>query len=353
MLKLDILGHDDPTVIRMLEDLTGIKAHNIPFGDKKTMSLFLNTDALGVTPEDINSPVGTYAIPEFGTKFVRQMLVDTKPTTFSELVRISGLSHGTDVWLNNAQTLIQEGKTTLSEAICTRDDIMMYLIHHGMDKSHSFKIMESVRKGKGLKPEDEEEMRAHDVPEWYIGSCKKIKYMFPKAHAVAYVTMAYRIAYYKVYCPMAFYCTYFTVRADDFDAELMAQGREHALEITKMLVNKEKEKQASEKEKGMITVFEVVNEMYARGLKFLSIDLYKSDAYRFIPTDDGILPPLNAIAGLGTNAAKSIVEAREEQAFASVDDFKNRAKVTKTIVEIMRGQGMFKNLPESDQITFF
>ena len=353
LLKLDILGHDDPTVIRMLEDLTGIKAHDIPFGDQKTMSIFLNTDALGVTPEDINSPVGTYAIPEFGTKFVRQMLVDTKPTTFSELVRISGLSHGTDVWLNNAQTLIQEGKTTLSEAICTRDDIMMYLIHHGMDKSHSFKIMESVRKGKGLKPEDEEEMRAHDVPEWYIGSCKKIKYMFPKAHAVAYVTMAYRIAYYKVYCPMAFYCTYFTVRADDFDAELMAQGKDHALQITKMLIDKERDKQASEKEKGMITVFEVVNEMYARGLKFLPIDLYKSDAYKFIPTENGILPPLNAIAGLGTNAAKSIVEARDEQIFASVDDFRNRAKVTKTIVEIMRGQGMFKDLPESDQITFF
>ncbi len=353
LLKLDILGHDDPTVIRMLEDLTGIKAHDIPFGDKKTMSIFLNTDALGVTADEINSPVGTYAIPEFGTKFVRQMLVDTKPTTFSELVRISGLSHGTDVWLNNAQTLIQEGKTTLSQAICTRDDIMMYLIHHGMDKSHSFKIMESVRKGKGLKPEDEEEMRAHNVPEWYIGSCKKIKYMFPKAHAVAYVTMAYRIAYFKVYYPMEFYCTYFTVRADDFDAELMAQGKDYAMNITKMLINKEKEKQASDKEKSMITVLEVVNEMYARGLKFLPIDLYKSDAYRFIPTENGIIPPLNAIAGLGTNAAKSIVEARDEQAFASIDDFKNRAKVTKTIVEIMRNQGIFKDLPESDQITFF
>ena len=353
LLKLDILGHDDPTVIRMLEDITGIKAHDIPFGDSETMSLFLNTDALKVTPEEINSPVGTYAIPEFGTKFVRQMLVDTKPTTFSELVRISGLSHGTDVWLNNAQTVIAEGKATLSEAICTRDDIMMYLIHHDMDKSQSFKIMESVRKGKGLKPEDEEAMREHNVPEWYIESCKKIKYMFPKAHAVAYVTMAYRIAYFKVHYPMAFYCTYFTVRADEFDAECMAQGKDHALEITKMLVAKDRDKQASDKEKGMITVLEVVNEMYARGLKFLPIDLYKSHSFKFLPTDEGIRPPLNAIAGLGTNAAKSIVAAREAQEFSSVEDFRNRAKVTKTIVEIMRGQGMFKGLPESNQITFF
>ena len=353
LLKLDILGHDDPTVIRMLEDLTGVSAKDIPTDDKKTMSLFTSTEALGVKPEDINSPVGTYAVPEFGTKFVRQMLVDTQPTTFSELVRISGLSHGTDVWLNNAQTLIKEGKTTLSEAICTRDDIMVYLIYKGVEKGLAFKIMESVRKGKGLTPDYEAAMRENNVPEWYIGSCKKIKYMFPKAHAVAYVTMAFRIAWFKVNYPMEFYCAYFTVRADEFDAELMAMGRDNAIESMKMLENKEREKLATDKDKNSMTILEVAIEMYSRGINFLPIDLEKSDAYRFIPTKEGIRPPLNAIAGLGTNAAKSIVEAREQAPFATVEDFTKRAKVTKTIVEIMRSRGMFGNLPESDQITFF
>ncbi len=353
LLKLDILGHDDPTVIKMLEDLTGVSARDIPIDDKKTMSLFTGTDALGVTPEAINSPVGTYAVPEFGTKFVRQMLVDTKPTTFSELVRISGLSHGTDVWLNNAQTLIKDGKTTLAEAICTRDDIMVYLIYKGVEKGLAFKIMESVRKGKGLTPEYESAMRECNVPEWYIGSCKKIKYMFPKAHAVAYVTMAFRIAYFKVYYPMEFYCTYFTVRADEFDAEIIAGGMEDAKKNMAILEAKERDKQATDKDKNMITILEVALEMYARGLNFLPIDLDKSHAYKFIPTPEGILPPLNAIAGLGTNAAKSIVEARESAPFASIEDFSKRARVTKTIVEIMRGKGMFKDIPESDQVTFF
>ena len=353
LLKLDILGHDDPTVIRMLEDLTGISAKDIPVDDKATMSLFTSTEALGVTPEDINSPVGTYAVPEFGTKFVRQMLVDTQPTTFSELVRISGLSHGTDVWLNNAQTLIKEGKTTLSEAICTRDDIMVYLIYKGVEKGLAFKIMESVRKGKGLTPDYEAAMRENNVPEWYIGSCKKIKYMFPKAHAVAYVTMAFRIAWFKVHHPMAFYCAYFTVRADEFDAELMASGKDEAIRNMKILEAKDREKQTSDKEKNVITIMEVVIEMYARGLNFLPIDLEKSDSHRFIPTPDGILPPLNAIAGLGTNAAKSIVEAREQMPFTSVEDFAQRAKVTKTITEIMKNRGMFSHIPDSDQVTFF
>ena len=353
LLKLDILGHDDPTVIRMLEDLTGVSAKDIPTDDKKTMSLFTSTEALGVTPEDINSPVGTYAIPEFGTKFVRQMLVDTQPTTFSELVRISGLSHGTDVWLNNAQTLIKEGKTTLSEAICTRDDIMVYLIYKGVEKGLSFKIMESVRKGKGLTPDYEAAMRENNVPEWYIGSCKKIKYMFPKAHAVAYVTMAFRIAWFKVNYPMEFYCAYFTVRADEFDAELMALGRDKAIESMKMLENKERDKLATDKDKNSMTILEVAIEMYSRGINFLPISLTESDSYKFIPTPEGIRPPLNAIAGLGTNAAKSIVEAREERPFETVEDFTKRAKVTKTIVEIMRSRGMFEGMLESDQITFF
>ena len=353
LLKLDILGHDDPTAIRMLEDLTGLSAHDIRMDDQKTMSLFTSTEALGVTPEQINSPVGTYAVPEFGTKFVRQMLVDTQPTTFSELVRISGLSHGTDVWLNNAQTLIKEGKTTLSKAICTRDDIMVYLIYCGVEKGLAFKIMESVRKGKGLTPEFEAAMRENNVPEWYIGSCKKIKYMFPKAHAVAYVTMAVRIAYYKVYYPMEFYCTYFTVRADEFDAELMANGMEEAQKNMRILEAKVRDKQSTSKDENLITILEVAIEMYARGLKFLPLDLEKSHSYKFIPTPEGIIPPLNAIAGLGTNAARSIVEAREQAPFASVEDLCKRAKVTKTIVEIMRNRGMFKNLPESDQVTFF
>ena len=353
LLKLDILGHDDPTAIRMLEDLTGLNAHDIRMDDQKTMSLFTSTEALGVTPEQINSPVGTYAVPEFGTKFVRQMLVDTQPTTFSELVRISGLSHGTDVWLNNAQTLIKEGKTTLSKAICTRDDIMVYLIYCGVEKGLAFKIMESVRKGKGLTPDFEAAMRENNVPDWYIGSCKKIKYMFPKAHAVAYVTMAVRIAYYKVYYPMEFYCTYFTVRADEFDAELMANGMEEAQKNMKMLEAKIRDKQSTAKDENLVTILEVAIEMYARGLNFLPMDLEKSHSYKFIPTPEGIIPPLNALAGLGTNAAKSIVEAREEAPFASVEDLCKRAKVTKTIRELMRSRGMFKNLPESDQVTFF
>ena len=250
LLKLDILGHDDPTVIRMLQDLTGIDPIKIPMGDEATMSLFLNTDALGVSPEDIDSDVGTFAVPEFGTKFVRQMLVDTKPHTFSELVRISGLSHGTDVWLNNAQDLIRDGTTTLSKAICTRDDIMVYLIHHGLPNDMAFKIMESVRKGKGLTEDMEALMKEHNIPQWYILSCKKIKYMFPKAHAVAYVTMAYRIAYCKVHYAKEFYATYFTVRADDFDYVLMGHGKEKLLENKRMIEAKGNE--MSDKEKNVI-----------------------------------------------------------------------------------------------------
>ena len=226
LLKLDILGHDDPTVIRMLEDLTGVDARDITIGEKNTMGIFSSTEPLGIKPEDINSQVGTFAIPEFGTKFVRQMLVDTKPTTFAELIRISGLSHGTDVWLNNAQDLIRNNITTLSNVISTRDDIMLYLIQAGLEPKTAFKIMEDVRKGKGLKEEYEKEMREKNVPAWYIDSCKKIKYMFPKAHAAAYVMMAFRIAWFKVNYPKEFYATYFTVKADDFDAELMCNGQD-------------------------------------------------------------------------------------------------------------------------------
>ncbi len=353
LLKLDILGHDDPTVIRMLRDLTGIDPVTVPMGDPMTMSLFTGTEALGVTPEAINSPVGTFAVPEFGTKFVRQMLVDTKPTTFSELVRISGLSHGTDVWLNNAQDLVRQGICTLKDAICTRDDIMVYLIHHGVENAKAFKIMESVRKGKGLTEEFEEIMKAHDVPDWYIKSCKKIKYMFPKAHAVAYVTSAYRIAYFKVHYPKEFYCAYFTVRADEFDADLMARGELVARDSLKTLEAKEAAKEASAKDGNVMTILEVVIEMYARGISFDKIDLYKSDATKFMPTETGILPPLNALAGVGTNAAKAIAEARGGEKFDSIEDLQQRSKANKTVIEVMKKAGILDGLPESSQMDFF
>ena len=353
LLKLDILGHDDPTVIRMLRDLTGIDPVTVPMGDPMTMSLFTGTEALGVTPEAINSPVGTFAVPEFGTKFVRQMLVDTKPTTFSELVRISGLSHGTDVWLNNAQDLVRQGICTLKDAICTRDDIMVYLIHHGVENAKAFKIMESVRKGKGLTEEFEEIMREHDVPDWYIKSCKKIKYMFPKAHAVAYVTSAYRIAYFKVHHPKEFYCAYFTVRADEFDADLMARGELVARDSLKTLEAKEAAKEASAKDGNVMTILEVVIEMYARGISFDKIDLYKSDATKFLPTETGILPPLNALAGVGTNAAKAIAEARGGEMFDSIEDLQQRSKANKTVIEVMKKAGILDGLPESSQMDFF
>jgi len=351
LLKLDILGHDDPTVIKMLEDLTGIDAKSIPMGDPQTMSLFLNTTSLGVTPDEIDSDVGTFAVPEFGTKFVRQMLVDTCPKTFSELVRISGLSHGTDVWLNNAQELISKGTATLSQAICTRDDIMVYLINHGLPNDMAFKIMESVRKGKGLTEEMEELMKKHDVPGWYILSCKKIKYMFPKAHAVAYVTMAYRIAYCKVHYPKEFYATYFTVRADDFDYILMGYGKEKLLENKRIIEAKGMD--MSDKEKNVITIMEVCNEMYARGISFLPVDLYKSHATKFIPTPEGLVPPLNALPGLGTNAANAIAKAREDGQFWSIDDLQQRSKSTKTVIEVLKNAGVLKGMRESSQVSFF
>ncbi len=350
LLKLDILGHDDPTAIKMLEDLTGVSAKDIPLDDQKTMSLFTGTQALGVTSEEIDSTVGTYGVPEFGTKFVRQMLVDTKPTKFAELVRISGLSHGTDVWLNNAQTLIESGTTTLSEAICTRDDIMTYLIYKGVDKSLSFKIMESVRKGKGLTPDFEEAMRAQDVPEWYIDSCKKIKYMFPKAHAVAYVTMAFRIAWFKVNYPAEYYATFFSVRADDFDIEIMGTegvARQNRKSIESL------GNDASKKQQDVLTILEIVCEMFSRGIKFLPIDLYKSKATDFCVTEEGLIPPLNSIPGLGANAAETIVRAREEERFYSIEDLHTRGKVANTIIDKMRDMGILNGMPESSQISLF
>ncbi|MCD8391327.1 MAG: PolC-type DNA polymerase III [Firmicutes bacterium] len=355
LLKLDELGHDDPTVIRMLEDLTGVDAQTIPIGEPETMSLFTSNKALKLLPgKDIGTDMGTYGVPEFGTKFVRQMLEDTKPTTFSELARISGLSHGTDVWLGNAQELIRQGKCDLSHSICARDDIMIYLMSCGVKPEHSFKIMEMVRKGKGLTPEFEEEMRGNNVPDWYIDSCKKIKYMFPKAHAVAYVMSAFRIAWFKVHYPVAFYIAYYSVRADDFDAEIMANGEDRARRELEIMNEKKKDGSISPKEENVIPILEICIEMYSRGIDFKRIDLYKSHATDFLPTDDGmILPPLNALQGIGTNAAKAITDERDKGEFKTVAELKQRTGITKTAAEILENYGCFANLPDTDQVSLF
>ena len=351
LLKLDILGHDDPTVLRMLQDLTGLDPKTIPLNDPKVISLFTSPDALGVTKEELGCEVGSYGLPEFGTKFVRQMLVDTQPKSFADLVRISGLSHGTDVWLNNAQYFIKEGYTTLKDCIATRDDIMVYLMYKDLPPKTAFTIMEKVRKGKGLSEEDEALMREKNVPDWYIESCKRIKYMFPKGHAVAYVMMAVRIAYYKVYYPEAYYTTYFTVRADDFDADLICKGEEAIkakMEELNSLGNN-----ISVKEKGLLTILEISYEMYKRGLNFLKVDLYKSEATKFKIEEDGIRPPLNALQGVGDNAAKSIVECRENGEFISKEDLRLRSKVSKTVIETLDNHGCLEGMQESNQLSLF
>ena len=352
LLKLDILGHDDPTMIRMLQDITKVDPKKIPLDDKETMSIFSSTKALGVTEDQIHSPVGTFGIPEFGTKFVRGMLVDTMPTKFEELLRISGLSHGTDVWLNNAQSLIEAGTIKLEDAICTRDDIMLYLIKKGMPPKPSFKIMECVRKGKGLTEEQETLMRENDVPDWYIDSCKKIKYMFPKAHAAAYVTMAFRIAWFKVHIPMAYYTAYFSIRADAFDSEYMIHGKEKV--INKMREIDAEGNAATAKDKDMYSTLEIVLEMYERGIKFLPIDLYESDATKFIMEEDGIRPPLNSIAGLGNVAALNIQNAHQKEGkFMSVEELKIRAGVGKSAVELLEKAGCLKGMTLSNQMSLF
>ncbi len=353
LLKLDILGHDDPTMIRMLQDLTGIDPVKIPLDDPQVMSLFKNTDALGIKPEQIGGcPLGALGIPEFGTDFVIQMLIDTKPSSFSDLVRISGLSHGTDVWLGNAQTLIEEGKATISTAICTRDDIMTYLINTGVESSLSFTIMESVRKGKGLKPEWEEAMTAAGVPDWYIWSCKKIKYMFPKAHAAAYVMMAWRIAYCKVNYPQAYYAAYFSIRASAFSYEIMCQGQAHLENV--MADYKRRQDTLSKKEQDTQKDMKIVQEMYARGYEFVPIDIFTAQSRLFQIMDDGrIMPSLNSIDGLGEKAADAIVEAAKDGPFLSKDDFRQRTKASKTVIEMMDSLNLLGNLPESNQISLF
>lgn len=357
LLKFDILGHDDPTVLKMLGDLTGVDVTKIPLDDKKVMSLFTSVDELNYLPQytgensDLDT-IGTYAIPEFGTNFVRQMLHDTKPTTFNELVRISGLSHGTDVWLNNAQDLVKSNTATLKDVICTRDDIMTTLIRWGVENKKAFDIMEFTRKGKLKQHMDMiPAMEEASVPRWYIDSCLKIQYMFPKAHAVAYVTMAYRIAWFKVYYPEAFYQAYFTVRADVFDASIMTKGIDVVRDSIHAMRNSENK--LTGKESNTLTILEVCNEMYSRGYTFVPIDLYKSDAKKFLKTDDGILPPLNALPGLGESAAIAIVEARKNGEFLTVDDLRIRSGINKTSIEVLRNEGCLNGIPESSQLTFF
>ncbi|WP_078554619.1 PolC-type DNA polymerase III [Bacillus alkalicellulosilyticus] len=351
LLKLDILGHDDPTVIRMLQDLSGIDPKTIPTDDKEVMKIFSGPDVLGVTEEQIMCKTGTLGIPEFGTRFVRQMLEETKPSTFSELVQISGLSHGTDVWLNNANELIYDGTCELKDVIGCRDDIMVYLIYKGLEPSLAFKIMEFVRKGKGLQEEWIEEMKKNDVPDWYIGSCMKIKYMFPKAHAAAYVLMAVRIAYFKVHFPLLYYAAYFTVRADDFDLDTMIKGSSTIK--AKIEEINAKGLEASPKEKNLLTVLELSLEMVERGYSFKKVDLYRSSATEFLIDGNALIPPFNALTGVGTNAAINIVNAKTEQEFLSKEDLQQRSKITKTVLENLDQHGCLEGLPDSNQLSLF
>ena len=364
LLKLDILGHDDPTMIKMLEELveqlTGepFVATEVKLDDPGVMKLFADTSSLGITPEDIDGcPVGCLGIPEFGTDFVIQMVVDTQPKTLSDLIRISGLSHGTDVWLNNAQTLIQEGKATISTAICTRDDIMTYLINNGMESERSFKIMEDVRKGKVAKGKSanwnewKEDMLAHGIPDWYVWSCEQIKYMFPKAHAAAYVMMAYRIAYCKVYYPLAYYAAYFSIRASAFSYELMCQGKEKLEYYIRDY--KKRNDTLSQKEQDTLKDMKLVQEMYARGFEFLPIDIYKSKATKFQIVDGKLLPPFSSIEGMGDKAADAVEMAAAEGPFLSRDDFRQRTKVSKTVIDFMADLGLFGDIPETNQLSLF
>ena len=335
----------------MLQDLTGLDPKTIPLNDPKVISLFTSPDALGVTKEELGCEVGSYGLPEFGTKFVRQMLVDTQPKSFADLVRISGLSHGTDVWLNNAQYFIKEGYTTLKDCIATRDDIMVYLMYKDLPPKTAFTIMEKVRKGKGLSEDDEALMREKNVPDWYIESCKRIKYMFPKAHAAAYVTNAFRIAWFKVHIPLAYYAAFFTIRAKAFDAEVMINGKEkvkNKMKEIEMMGNN-----ATPKDKDMYDDLELVLEMYERGLRFLPIDLYKSHATKFQVEGDSLRPPLNSIAGLGNVAAEGIMKARQEEKFMSIDDLKIRSKVGDSVTELLRQFGCLEGMSQSNQLSLF
>lgn len=352
LLKLDILGHDDPTMMRMLQDLTGVDPTSIPMNDPKVMSMFNSTEALGVTPQQIRSAVATFGVPEMGTKFVRQMLVEAQPSSFADLLQISGLSHGTGVWLGNAQDLIKGGTCNIKTVIGCRDDIMLFLIYKaGMDAGLAFKITESVRKGKGLTQEWIDEMKRCKVPGWYIDSCLKIQYMFPKAHAAAYVISAVRTAYFKLYHPIEYYATYFTVRAEDFDIELCCKGYEAI--YRKIEEIEQKGFQALPKEKGMLPVLEMALELTARGFRFKGIDLYQSDATKFTIDGDALVPPFSSLAGIGDNAARNIAAAKEQGEFLSIEDFQQKSKASKTIIELLGTMGCFHGLPESNQLSLF
>ncbi|MEA4870701.1 MAG: PolC-type DNA polymerase III [Christensenella sp.] len=355
LVKLDILGHDDPTALRMLQDLTGLDPVTIPLDDPDTMRIYIASDSLKVDLSEIGCNVGTLGTPEFGTGFVRGVLDATQPTTMEELVRISGLTHGTDVWLGNAEPLVINKIAKLNEVICTRDDIMNYLIMHGVDASSSFKIMESVRKGKGLKPEMEAKLLENNIPAWYIDSCKKIKYMFPRGHAVAYTMMSFRVAYYKVHHPLEFYSVYFTVRADLFDVSLAAGGAERVLETIRELERASAKMTDSEKgrNKDIVTILEVVYEMNMRGIELLPVDLYKSDATKFLVEDGALRPPFNSIPGVGNNAAEALAENRTGQVFHTIEEFRAVTKANSGVIAAMEKCGCFEGLDKSAQISLF
>ena len=350
LLKLDILGHDDPTMLKKLHNLTGINPIDINIVDKKILSLFVSNEVLDIKGET-TTELGVLGIPEFGTKFVREMLTNTKPSTFSELVKISGLSHGTDVWNNNAEELIKNHTATLHEVICTRDDIMLYLIHKGMENKIAFDVMEKVRKGNGITNEEEKIMKSLNVPKWYIESCKKIKYMFPKAHAVAYVVMALRIAWYKIYKPLEYYVAYLSIRATEFDCEIMGKGPGYAKSQLKQMSNKDKKLNA--REKNISTIIEIVIEMYARGYEFLPVDLYKSHSNQFLIENNKLRMPFSSVAGLGVNAAKSIVEDRTKGQYTSADELRHRTSLSTTQVETLKSLKALGDIPNESQISFF
>jgi len=353
LVKLDILGHDDPTVIKMLENLTHRDPQTIPLDDKPTLSIFSSTNAIGLKPEQIGTKSGTFGIPEFRTHFTQMMIDDTHPDCFSDLVRISGFSHGTDVWLGNAQDLIRNKTCTLKNAISARDDIMMYLIHHGVDALKSFKIMENVRKGKGISTENVEDLKSHDVPDWYIDSCQKIKYLFPRAHATAYVMMAYRIAYCKVHYPLAYYAAYFSIRADEFDANEIVKGERHIKSEIKKLEDLQLDRKLDLKESATLAVLQLAYEMYLRGFKVEKVDLYKSDAEKFIMLKNSLLPPLASLEGVGQVAAKGIADARQAGKFSSIEDLRNRSGINKTAIAALQEHGALDGLDESNQIGLF
>lgn len=350
ILKLDILGHDGPTIIKMLEDFTGVNSGQIPLNDKRTLSLFNNSAELEMDEQIFSTSTGTLGIPEFGTDFVKQMLVETKPQNFADLVRISGLSHGTDVWTNNAQTLVNEGRATLSNVICTREDIMTYLIRAGAENKMAFDTMEKVRKGKGLTEEQKTIMKKLDLPEWYIQSCEKIKYMFPKAHAVAYVTQSFRIAYYKLYYPLAFYATFFTTKLSEFDGEIINKGPD---EVKKKISEIKSLEKPTTKEKDLLSVLIVVMEMFARGYEFANADIYQSLASKFTIKDNKVLMPLRAFNGVGESVANQIVEERNNGPFISIEDFKKRTGTGKTTTEILKVNNLLNDLQETNQISLF